>query len=431
MAGTDLPIQPVQQECPECKATIKRYTHNQSRYFGCVNCSSWLQIKPDGSLQRDRSVEKKTRLEKYPLQPGMPITFNEIKYIIISRAVKADKSAMEYQWREYGLFHPLHGYAWLSEYDGHWLLLKETDRIPEKVSSSEITFDQKTFRLYQKYRTATISAAGEFPSNVLKENVRYYEYISPPYLLSNESAKSLRNWFLGESIFPDDVAKAAGIDKIALPYPVGVGAAQVRKSNFSHQALVRVSLAALALLLIIQIISSTSAQEKQVALIDQNLPDTLMGTTVASRPFILTGTAALEFDYHSDVNNNWAEAEIMLINDKTNETRGLSIGVEYYSGMDEDGLWTEGETRDTKILSSVAPGIYHLNVKQAKGYSGSGGNAFDLTVKHDVPVSSNFFVVALIIALFPLVSFVRKRQFEKSRWMNSDYSPFDTEDDDQ
>lgn len=165
--------------------------------------------------------------------------------------------------------------------------------------------------------------------------------------------------------------------------------------------------------------------DKTVVNMSRFVPDSLMGTTIASEPFSLQGrTSNLSFDYYSDVSNTWAEAEIMLVNDQTNETRGLSIGSEHYSGYDDEGSWSEGDPRDVRILSSVAPGTYHLNVKHTKSTGGSGGNNFSVEVKHDVPVDSNFFIIAFLIGLVPAFSWIRRRQFEKSRWMNSDYSPF-------
>jgi hypothetical protein len=427
MAGADSPIQPLELKCPECKNPNKRYTHNQSRYYGCPACNSWFALKPDGSLQRDRSVEKKAILRNDPLLPGVPVTFNEIKYIIVSRAVKADKSAKEYTWREYGLFHPLHGYAWLSEYDGHWLLLKETKKQSEKISSTEMNFNGTPFFLYQKYKSATLSAIGEFPSNALKESISYYEFIAPPQMISCESAKSYNKYFLGESILREEVAAAAGVDKSALPPQSGVGAAQVRKSGFTHRSLVILSAIMIGFLIAVHLMAVSNAKEKTVVSMSQTFADSALGITVASPPFVLTGrTSNLKFEYSSDIYNNWAEAEIMLINDKTNETRGLSIGSEYYAGVDDEGSWSEGSTLDDRILSSVEPGTYHINVKQTKGVSGTGGNHFSLEVKHDVPVDSNFFIMVIIVALFPLISWIRRRQFEKSRWMNSDYSPFDS-----
>ncbi len=426
MAGTDLPIQPLMQECSECKTSFKRYTHNQSRFFGCSVCGCWFHIKPDGTLTRDRKVMKKTIIRKDPFQPGRPITFGEVKYIMISRAEKADKSAMQYKWREYGLFHPLHGYAWLSEYDGHWVLLKETIISPKKNSSTEVVFDAKPFHLFQKYKSATTSAAGEFHSNVLNESVSYFEYIAPPFLLSCESGKSYTKWFYGESLFPEDVAKAAGINKSELPSPSGVGAVQVSKSNFSHRSLVILSAIAIGLLIAIHLGTIANMEEREVVAMNETISDSLMGTTLASPSFVLPDkNANLEFSYYSNVSNNWAEAEILLVNDNTNEMRGLSLGAEYYSGYDDEGSWSEGDLNTNKLLSSVGPGTYHLNVKQTKGGNG-GGNNFSLNVRYDVPIDSNFYIMLLIMTLFPAISWLRQRQFEKSRWMNSDYSPFNT-----
>jgi hypothetical protein len=50
-----------------------------------------------------------------------------------------------------------------------------------------------------------------------------------------------------------------------------------------------------------------------------------------------------------------------------------------------------------------------------------------MVVRHDVPMSSNFFVTCAGLLLFPVIHFLRKSHRERKRWSDSEYSPYDSE----
>jgi len=46
-------------------------------------------------------------------------------------------------------------------------------------------------------------------------------------------------------------------------------------------------------------------------------------------------------------------------------------------------------------------------------------------VVKNVTLWSNFWIILLLLAIFPALQYYRERNFEKRRWMNSDYSPYE------
>ncbi len=74
-----------------------------------------------------------------------------------------------YQWREYTLYNPAEGFAYLSEYNGHWIFLKEMADAPVVTSNKTLAYqyDGKTFKKYNQYQFNLVDSLGEFPGEVL------------------------------------------------------------------------------------------------------------------------------------------------------------------------------------------------------------------------------------------------------------------------
>jgi hypothetical protein len=50
-----------------------------------------------------------------------------------------------------------------------------------------------------------------------------------------------------------------------------------------------------------------------------------------------------------------------------------------------------------------------------------------VAVTTNVTLWMNLFVTCLLLCIYPIYCWVRMQNFEKQRWMNSDYSPYDTD----
>jgi hypothetical protein len=152
--------------------------------------------------------------------------------------------------------------------------------------------------------------------------------------------------------------------------------------------------------------------------------DTRLSKSLITPSFDLPGNSDnLAVDLFAPVQNDWMEASIDLVNDATGKTIEFEEGVEYYSGSDSDGPWTEGSTRNNLVLSSVPGGRYHMVVEP----SGSGKmplKNFSLTLRRGVTTWSNFFVALVLLSVYPLCVWCRGRAFEIRRWSESDFSPY-------
>ena len=44
------------------------------------------------------------------------------------------------------------------------------------------------------------------------------------------------------------------------------------------------------------------------------------------------------------VNNSWADLDVDLVNDQSQEVESVNVPIEYYSGAEDGESWTEGST---------------------------------------------------------------------------------------
>ncbi|MCC6137439.1 MAG: hypothetical protein IT287_02315, partial [Bdellovibrionaceae bacterium] len=142
---------------------------------------------------------------------------------------------------------------------------------------------------------------------------------------------------------------------------------------------------------------------------------------VSSQFELKHGTKNIEIKLSSPVQNNWLEVQGDLVNDDNGETIEFEQGVEYYSGYDSDGSWSEGSQRSSIVISSVPSGKYHLNLEPVNGQPYDLN--FEITIKRDVTTWSNFMWALILISIIPLILWWRSWRFELSRWSQSDFSP--------
>lgn len=343
------------------------------------------------------------------------------EYTVIANTLKCDASYTEFTWTEYTLFNINEGYMWLSEAGGHWALIHEIDEAPRKGHRT-LDYEGTEYALFQKSKSNTLHAAGEFSTPPFRKGAKYEEYIAPPEMLSCETTESGVTWFHAVHISPAGIAEATGLKKSEMPSQTGVGAVQPFSSALSQVHTNYIVGGTIVLLFIIQIIFA-GGDSRELCVVNSSQADPVTGK-ITSHLFTKESESAVELEYRSDVFGNWSEAEIELYNEETGESVGTLCGAEYYSGVDDGGTWTEGEQLTTTILSSVDAGTYRMIVKPNKGTANATGSNFNVTLSNKPAIASNLFVMILAVMILALIQYFRRRSFESSRWSSSDYNPY-------
>ncbi len=446
--------EPIEIECRECSHQLRVYTHGQARYIGCQSCSSFFQHNND-LLKR---IQKWDKTVKPHLNLGQKAYHRNGVYVLIGISAKA---IPEYKvsWLEYLFFNPVHGYFSLSENNGHWMLMEVIRDYPREFPrlTTSIVYENKIYNLINRDRVITEYAIGEFPSNVLA-SVKADEFIRPPFMLAREIQEDCCEWYFGKYYTSAEVLALLKAD-VNLPNSTGVGAAQPHFQNLGSLGIKAVT--ALGIVLILTLAFLLNSQHTTLSLLTRtfsvppkytkitNTPSTLaerladslmkvMNPDVArsnsvgnsenpifiTEPFDVNGTLPvnLEVYFSSDLQNEWLFAQGYLVNELTGETTVFWNDIEYYSGYDAEGQWTEGSQEVSKTISSVKPGRYHLNLN-AINETGKTKN-LKVQIVAGKTIVSNLIVCLLLFLVLPAFLLWRRHNFERRRWMNSDYSPY-------
>lgn len=411
-------IAPSKIHCPSCKVEIFLLTGDQAQTCCCKNCKK--------ALRRDEDIFKGGKTFEHFYKPFIEVgrsgKIEGIMYTCVGFLVRRE-AGTQYQWREYFLFDPATGYRTLSEFNGHWNLFKPAESIPVFAGRPySFNYKELTYTLYNSYKAVTDYAEGEFSWNIL-ETRSCVEYINAPFIYSRELTNDRQDFFLGVYTEVSEIIKWFEI-KESPPARVGIGATQPFRFSFDFDLMKSVTTWTVLLLLFLQIYFTFSAKEERVfserfEFIENDKP-------ISSRKFIIGSPAKgnLEFMIYAPINNNWFYANIVLVNDDNGETYEISKELSMYSGYDEGYAWSEGAQNETLILNNIPPGLYHLNIFPSGGL---GIFNFHIDITRDVPVYFNFLMTVILIICVPILFYYKQVSFEKRRWMNSDYSPFENE----
>jgi hypothetical protein len=154
------------------------------------------------------------------------------------------------------------------------------------------------------------------------------------------------------------------------------------------------------------------------------LPPLVNATTpqaAFSQPFNLKGNRNVRITAGAPVNNSWADLDIDLINDQSQEVESVNVPVEYYTGTDSDGAWSEGGRSNDAALSSLPAGKYTLRV-EGTWQNWQAPMPVTLKVEQNVMRGVNFIVALILLAIVPVLGLIRKFSFETSRWKDSMFS---------
>jgi hypothetical protein len=258
---------------------------------------------------------------------------------------------------------------------------------------------------------------GEFYWRVEQgETVRAVDYISAPLMLSQEMSANEINWSLGTYMSNDEIEKIFGIS--GLPKPWGVGPNQPFTGRFYYTW---GALPLLLLLVVAAVMVPLTGITKPVLNQEIVLPPLTNATTaqtVFSQPFELKGNRNVRITAGAQVDNSWADLDVDLVNDQSQEVESVNVPVEYYSGTDSDGAWTEGAKSTDATLSSLPAGQYTLRVE---GTWEKWQQQMPVTVKVEQGVNRgvNFCCALLVLAIVPFFGLLRKFSFESGRWKDS------------
>ena len=327
-----------------------------------------------------------------------------------------------YYWDEYLMHSEQAGYAWLTEYDGHWNLAYPCVHQPSVIQGDrpQVQYHNTRYKHFQRYKATVVQVLGEFTWRVrLGDAVAVDDYIAPPDLLSCERSENEITWTHGVYLPPDEVAKAFK-PKGDLPERRGVAANQPAPAASS----LWIAFAAFAVLaLMLQFVFALYAREHQLWQGDLQLSSDAAKQTLVTPVLHVTGGGRnLIVREHANIDNQWIDADLLLTNTQTGQTIEVERELSYYWGSDGDGPWTEGSRDDRAVIGEVPDGDYVLEIDgETQLQPGENPLQDHIVVAHGGALWGNFWCLIVFLLLFPAWATWRYFSFEQKRWSESDY----------
>jgi hypothetical protein len=413
--------------CPSCGAALQIRGFEHTLTVVCPQCLSILDAK-DPNLQVLQKFQAKTRIT-----PLIPLGSRGLWRGTVYEAIGYQQRSTEaggtvYSWGEYLLFNPYNGFRYFTEYNGHWNDVRTLRALPKPgfalSAKPHVTFAGTSYTHFATAQASTTYVLGEFPWQIRRgECVAAKDYVAPPKILSSEATTSETVWSIGEYASGAEVWQAFKLPG-APPRPVGVYLNQpnplVEKSKELWRLCRIFLLIAFALLLAGYVFSGNQEVFRQHYSFGAGAQQE---ASFVTPPFDLKGrTTNVEISTKTDLANNWTYFNYALINEETGQAYDFGREVSYYTGRDSDGSWSEGSSGDTATIPNVPAGRYYLRVEPEMDRN-SRSVDYEISVRRDVPRSSWFWLIAILLLIPPLWTTFRRISFESQRWRESDYAP--------
>lgn len=413
-------IKAIDRTCSKCSSVIKTYLHTAAYSVICTNCGTIYRAYAEKLIDTGKSTS--ASIENVEILIGSTGKLFGTTYQVIAIAQRKENNT-SYSWLEYTLYNPLKGLAFLSVYDGHWVFLTETDTLPEVLTRS-VNYENVSYALYSSYTSVLQAAQGEFMYAIEpKEKTKVKEFIIPSEMVSEESSDDTCMYLKGTYVPSGEIKSAFKLNTIAKP--VGVGVIQPFLSKFNERTLVNVCFLFVLFWLALQVFFYYDADELLVFNDGYTIDDVNNKKEIYTKAFdIPEGVKNLELKINTNIDNSWMYAGMTLVNESTGDLYDLDLEAEYYRGYSEGEHWTEGKSWMSKVISRIPGGKYYLIIYPEKPIS-YGNVTFTVSLKRDVYVISNGLILLALLAVFPAFYFYRRNSFERKRWSNSDYSPYE------
>ena len=443
--------------CPSCGGSLNLRVPDDTQRIGCPYCGSLLDCT-QGKLSIFQALDKKKVLQ--PLLPfGSVAEFEGANQTIIGfmrRSCIVERTT--YYWQEYLLYSSTLGFRWLVHSDNHWTYARPVQTAAVSIIGRYAYSMGKSFKRFQDAPAKVESVLGEFYWKVtIGEAVYASDFVCPPQMLSCERTKyhaaadgvALADgsgefaWSLGEYVPVDEIESKFKVNGLRRPGTVGTC-----QPN-PHQGWIIAGLKGVAAVIGLTMVLAFFSPARKIFEKDITLtghPNTVLVSTTTptesasdttetspekenatesasvwlSEPFELKARQKISIEIKTDLNNTWLSLDGALIDETSGEVLPFEHEIEYYSGSDEDGAWSEGDRNNSKLIPAQPAGKYMLRLE---------GNwermtqpvSFHIALEQTCIDPVFFFMALVCVCILPVIGFILNLKFESSRWNESMY----------
>lgn len=408
--------------------------------FNCTKCNHPIIVKPipyaqscicdncyAGFIYNGKNFDYQVRYQKTKKPEILPGSIGElfgISFEVVGYCVKKDTTEGA-EWREYTLYSAEHGFAFLSEYDGHWIYVREqrTRPVIDVDSNAIFEYADREYDLFNMYGFEIVGGSGAFAGDGLNPfGTRVKEFISPPRMWIFEWDRESVDCFSGDHISRKELETAFNV---SLRTSNGVGMIQP-SGELNSSEILRLGLFVLGVISLVGILLMFTHKEVNVFSERIDLSDTVKNYKLPTQRISLDkSTSNLAIKIDAPVSNSWVQADISLVNAVTGKEYELEQPVEYYYGVEGGESWSEGDRTETGYINSIPSGNYYLNISLSHPQSAYPSvTSLNIDVTNDTWQGRNFLFILLAVAIYPAIRLISTNNTEKMRWYNSPYSTY-------
>ena len=415
-------------KCPKCGAPITLRIPDQSQRVVCDSCHSLLDCT--GALRVLGAIAVNQN-------PAIPIGTSGVlrgkKVIVAGWMIRGcDVDYQHYTWEEFLLWEEkTQSFFWLVNSTGHWQFVTPISA-GAVHAADDADYQGVHYQHYSSVQGTVEIVLGEFFWQVHKgETSQLDDYIAPPHGLSRERGNGEVNWTYLEHIEAKELSEAFKTKRRLDEAPVGTGEIEPWPYQQAYKPVMRWYAASMAAMFALFIYLCV---RPDTVLLDETFDPgmsssagkletstTPSGETVASYispPFDLDGGHALWIRMHARVDQGWAYVSGAVINNESGLSSPFSLEATYYSGVDEDESWHEGDKDPAETISAPAAGT---SILRADFQWDPKLSQPEISLKV-ITVSFSFwqFLWALIaLSVIPLWMVSSNVMFEGGRWEDS------------
>lgn len=404
--------------CSKCGGTTSISVDFKGINFVCPSCYSVFKIDSHNVLNYTSTL--KTLSNNFCLSVGDKTTIKNVNYTITGALVKT--IYQDYFWTEYILQDENHNFIYLSESNGHWIILKEIEDSYEISNHPRfLEYEDEIYNLYEySNNVKVVSAKGFFDFEILNKEVTINEYVKGTKLISIEGINGVETTFFGESISKSEIQLA--FPNANLPNKIGIGIVQPFLLNIKNTAIVFCS--TIIIIFISHLFFSSDRVEKVIMHQDISI-EAYKDKDFITPAFELKGAnAPLSIFVNTNVNNSWANLNVVLVNEITGEEVYANKDIEYYHGYESGESWSEGSSSEEFNLCGVTQGKYHLLFKPMKDSLDTSIDSINVEVVWNKPSGRNVYMIMIFLIVIFFGIFYAEKYFETKKWEDSGFSPY-------
>ena len=369
-------------DCPACGGGLEIRAAGYTTTVACRYCGSVIDVaSPDAKL----IAQYHEAVAEMAIPLGTRGVLTGVEWEAIGWQSRSSDGE---SWDEFLLFNPYAGYRWLVLDDEEWSFGRALESLPEMVSDEVVRWQDTKWEVEDDpAQMVTARVVGEFYWRVkVDETVTGRTFWSGNRQLSCEQNHDEVNWTALDPVDTGEVGKAFGLAP-AGGKPRGGGGGgggssggpageHFAQAPFMPRPFVRWTfVAALFAAALVFMAMSVFGGHGTPASASLNLgvggPERTitLGPIEAKRGW-QTVTIAAQGD---DFVNKWVDLDYALVDRTTHQAIEAGDTLEYYTGRDSDGDWTEGGHSTSTMIARVPRGSYDL-VVTASAHAWSDGS---------------------------------------------------------